>query len=320
MCGEALGDTALAGKGEAEQPLGVGESRAGRRAPGRSRSPARASRSISTGFQSGLDLHRCSASWTRRRAASPRSPRPVAVSMPSSSSASASAPLPRLEQRVAELDLDTRTLARVGDPELERGREPGGALGEGPGRERRLGRAQVVVDGALDAVRRGGEREVVGELGQDAARIARVDALERLADAEVELGAADAGDPVVDGAAHELVREAAGGRAARAAPRRSRPRIASSSAASKRALVEPGGLGEHAQLEPRPGDGRELEQRGRLRRRDARGAVARRRGSARAVAARRAAASAARRRRRPRPRRSRAGRARARRAAAASRR
>ena len=53
-------------------------------------------------------------------------------------------------------------------------------------------RAQVVVDRTLDARDRGGKREVVGELGQDAGRVGRVDALERLADAEVQLGAIDA--------------------------------------------------------------------------------------------------------------------------------
>ena len=85
-------------------------------------------------------------------------------------------------------------------------------------------------------------------------------ALERLADAEVQLGAADAGDPVVDGAAHELVREAAGGRRPGQLLEQSRLAVASSTAASERAPVEPGGLGEDAQLEPRPGDGRQLEQ------------------------------------------------------------
>ena len=121
-----------------------------------------------------------------------------------------------------------------------------------------------------------------------------VDALERLADAEVELGAADAGDPVVDGAAHELVREAAGGRrlgqlleARCGSPRSTR--------GDERAPVEPGGLGEDAQLEPRPGDGRELEQSRPSRERAATGAGARGRGCARGRAARRAAGTGARR-------------------------
>ena len=75
------------------------------------------------------------------------------------------------------------------------------------GRGRSFGRAQVVGDGTLDPCKRRGEREVMGELGQDAARVAGVDALERFAESEVELDPAHARDSVVDGSPHKLVRE-----------------------------------------------------------------------------------------------------------------
>ena len=117
-----------------------------------------------------------------------------------------------LEVEVAELDLNSRALAVVSDPELERGREPQCRLGECARRLRRLRREQVVLDGALRADERGGEREVMGELGQHARQVGGVALLERFADAQVELRQAHARDPVVDRATDELVREAARGR------------------------------------------------------------------------------------------------------------
>ena len=56
------------------------------------------------------------------------------------------------------------------------------------------------------------------------------------------------------------MREAAGGRRLGQLLDAARCRTASSTAGDERALVEPGGLGEDAQLEPRPGDGCQLEQ------------------------------------------------------------
>ena len=170
---------------------------------------------------------------------------------------------PRLEQKVAELDLDARALARVGDPELERAREPRGRLVEAAAAIAASRGAEVVVDRALDAGDRGGEREVVGELGQDAGRIGRVDALERLADAEVKLGSADPDDPVVDGAAHELVREAAGRRRLRQLLDDPGP-DASSTAAASASRSSPAASASTRSSNRGPGDGRELDGRGRL--------------------------------------------------------
>ena len=89
-----------------------------------------ASRSISTAFQSGLDLHVAAPSWTCRRAASPRSPRLGGGFDALLQERLRLRPAPRLEQRVAELALDTRALARVGDPERERALEQVGRRGQ----------------------------------------------------------------------------------------------------------------------------------------------------------------------------------------------
>ena len=136
VCGEALADTALAGEGQAEQPLGVGESRLVAELPER----------LDRLLGEPLHLHRVPV----RVRPPPLQPELDLQARRQPSFAETGGGLdallqqrlglrtpPRLEQRVAELALDTRTLARVGDAELERSLEPGGALGEGPGCEGR---------------------------------------------------------------------------------------------------------------------------------------------------------------------------------------
>jgi len=83
---------------------------------------------------------------------------------------------------VAELGLHPRTFPWVGDAELERGREPRRRFAVGAGSGSGLGRAEVVGDTALGAGDRGRDGEMVGELGQDAREIGRIDPFECLAD------------------------------------------------------------------------------------------------------------------------------------------
>ena len=85
--------------------------------------------------------------------------------------ASASPTRPVFVEEDAELGLHSRPLAGVGDSELERGREPCGRFVVCHRRACGFGGAEVVVDCAFDARERGGEGEVVGELGQDAAGV-----------------------------------------------------------------------------------------------------------------------------------------------------
>ena len=112
---------------------------------------------------------------------------------------------------VGELDLDARALARVGDSELERSREPAPPLRRRPAAAIAASAARRLYSTARSAPARGAARvKWWASSGRTRPESAWWIALERLADAEVELGAADAGDPVVDGAAYQLVREAAG--------------------------------------------------------------------------------------------------------------
>src|SRR5262249_22738773 len=117
---------------------------------------------------------------------------------------------------------------------------------------------EVVLDAAFGASDRGGDGEVVGELGQHLA-VSLLDAFERLADLEVQPGAADPRDAVVDDSAHELMREAAAGR--RPGQRLDEPgsnRLLESRGEASR--YEPGRAGKHAKLEAWPGHGGKLEQ------------------------------------------------------------
>ncbi len=122
----------------------------------------------------------------------------------------------RLPERVQRVDRGTGAVPRPAEleedlgpvvaAELERGPQPRGGLVEG---ERRGGGPRgehVVLDGALGRAERRGGGEVVREVGERPAR-ARAARLERLADAEVQLGAPRPGQPVVERAPHELVAE-----------------------------------------------------------------------------------------------------------------
>ena len=109
-----------------------------------------------------------------------------------------------------------KTSGAVVAAELERGAQPRRGLVEGERGARGAGGEQVVLDRAVRRAERRGGREVVREVGERAARAAAA-RLERLADAQVQLGAARPGEPVVERAAHELVAEAP------AAPVRRRP-------------------------------------------------------------------------------------------------
>ncbi len=161
--------------------------------------------------------------------------------------------------RGAELEEHLRALARVLDLQLERRAQPRRRLVE---RERgggRAPRADVVVDRALHAAERSGRGEVVREVGERAGR-ALVVALERLADGEVQLRAAQAGEPVVERAAHELVREPVG------QLRLGRDLLDHPAARGlldrgvQLGLREAGGAADDVQLELGPGGGRELQQ------------------------------------------------------------
>jgi hypothetical protein len=107
-------------------------------------------------------------------------------------------------------ELRLRPPSRIVDAELQRGREAGVGLVESQRRQRRSAGQERVLDGAprpVDGRRRG---EVVGELGQPTALARAVRALERLGDAQVQLGAPQAGHAIVERAAHKLVRELVG--------------------------------------------------------------------------------------------------------------
>ena len=105
-----------------------------------------------------------------------------------------------------ELEQQPGALGRLGDAELEGDAQPFGRGVEVEAVARRPGRAHVVLDAALDSAERRGRGEVVREVGDGA----RARALERLADAQVQLGAPDRRQAVVERAADELVREPVG--------------------------------------------------------------------------------------------------------------
>ena len=111
-------------------------------------------------------------------------------------------------ERPSEVELGASAYALVGDAQLASGREPLGRILEGERCRRLFGGAQVVMDRSLDASEGSGDRKMMSELGNDALGIDAVHSLESFTDAEVELGAADAGESVVQGAPHELVGKA----------------------------------------------------------------------------------------------------------------
>ena len=175
---------------------------------------------------------------------------------------------------MSELDLGPRSFAGVGDPELERGREPRGALVDRGRCECGVGRTEVVVDPALDPATGAASVKWWASSAMTRSRSVRCTRSSASPTRRWSSARRDAGDPVVDRAAHELVREAARAAQAPEAPRRARcgsPR----DGARKSVPVEPAASASTRELESRPGDGRELERRTPSPGRGARGAAAR---------------------------------------------
>jgi hypothetical protein len=113
---------------------------------------------------------------------------------------------PRAVPRQPQLDQQLGALRRIGDPELERDRQALGRLVERQRARRGAGGEDVVGDAPSGAGERRGRREVVREL----CRPGGPGRLQRLADAQVQLRAAHGGQPVIQCAPHQLVREAVG--------------------------------------------------------------------------------------------------------------
>ena len=125
---------------------------------------------------------------------------------------SASSALARAVAGGAELEKHLGALGQLLDAQLERGLQPVGRLVEG---ERGAGRPpgpDVVFDPAGSPAERRRRGEVVCEVRQSAAGTT-LGALERLTDAQVQLGASQPAGPVVERAPNELVREPIGQRA-----------------------------------------------------------------------------------------------------------
>ena len=149
-------------------------------------------------------------------------------------------------------------LLRALDLQIERGAQPRHRLVE---RERAVGRAggqDVVLHPTRGTAQRRREDEVMREVGQRTAR-ARLGALQRLADAQVQLGPPHAGQPVIQRPPHQLVGEAIG--------QRPRGKLVDHPAAH--GLVEAfeqlgvgnaGGAPDHVEAELPAGGGRQLQQ------------------------------------------------------------
>ena len=128
----------------------------------------------------------------------------MSAAIPNASSASSALP-PRWLAIPSSSSTSARA-ARALDPQLERGAQPRRRLVERERGDRRPRGEHVVVDAALGAAERRRGGEMVCEVGESAAG-APVGALERLADAQVQLRPAHPGQPVVQRATHQLVRE-----------------------------------------------------------------------------------------------------------------
>ena len=118
---------------------------------------------------------------------------------------------------------------------------------------RRPGRQEVVVDAALRSAERRGGGEVVGEVGEGAAENGRRQLSSASPTREVKLRPPQPAEPVVEGPAHELVRESIGEPASGTAPRSSRcgrPRRARRAA---RPRASRGGRADDVELELRSG-------------------------------------------------------------------
>ena len=109
----------------------------------------------------------------------------------------------------AELEEHLRAPCGAPDPELQRGAQPHRRLVERDRGGGCPGGLDVVFDAALRVVQGRGGGEVMRQVRQGPAR-PTLGALERLSHAQVHLGAPHPGEPVVERAAHELVREPVG--------------------------------------------------------------------------------------------------------------
>ena len=167
---------------------------------------------------------------------------------------------PAPEAGGAELQLGLDIPARIIDPKLERGREAGLGLVVVERRQRGPPSQQGVLNRPPRPVHGRGGREVVGQLSGPVSAVP-VSVLERLADSEVQLGAPQPGDPVIQRPADQLVREPVG-----QLPRRH----LDDHAVGDRLLERRVELGvgdsrrrDHRQVELLSGDGGELDQRDR---------------------------------------------------------
>ena len=168
---------------------------------------------------------------------------------------------PRAMAREAQLEEDLGPVVRA---ELERGAQPRRGFVEGQRGPRGARSLEVVRDRAVRRAERCRGREVVGEVGERTAG-AGAPRLERLADAEVELGTARPGEPVVERPAHELVGEAppapmAGDLVDHAAGVGLFERL------EQLGVAEPGGAADDVEVDLGPCGGGELEQVGGARR------------------------------------------------------
>ena len=164
--------------------------------------------------------------------------------------------------RGAELEVGLGPRGRGLDPELERRAKPRRRLVERECRARSARRGEVVLDCALGRPEGRRGREMVREVREDpAGALAR--AFERLADAQVELGAPRASETVVQRLAHQLVVEAID----EPARRQLLDHPAADALVEGRqelGVLETCGSEDDVELELRPDGRRQLEQVGRL--------------------------------------------------------
>src|SRR5207248_126199 len=105
-----------------------------------------------------------------------------------------------------ELEQQLRTRGVVLNAELERDLKQPSRLVECQRLGRSPGGQAVVPDRSIDIAERGRCGEMMGQVGQCASR-SPIGRLPALTDAQMQLRAPDSGETVVDGTAHQLVRE-----------------------------------------------------------------------------------------------------------------
>ena len=120
--------------------------------------------------------------------------------------------VPGLREAVAEVDLGPRPLLGIGDAELEGGLSVPAAVSYAAAAMSSSASRRLYAVAWRDPMTGTARVKWWASSGRTRVGLGPVDALECLADEEVELGAPDDGDPVVDRAAHELVGEPAGPR------------------------------------------------------------------------------------------------------------